>query len=213
MIAHRLSNYGRKSIPDAKDMQAINRLALSPLQPSDVAVFTFDAANSNLDRDFERFEPDCLVEMAADANNEFPLVLESHEWGSSSSGVGRVYKAWTEERKGETWLKCSAYFVLSDPESAAIASKLDNGLIAFCSIGFSCPTKTMQHENGQQVGVYSTCEGSQCELLELSLVFKGAQRGAIPVPSKTFMAALTKGLVDSMAKKSRVDLSWILPRG
>jgi hypothetical protein len=197
---------GRKRSPDSQERPLIQRYMLDPVPPEQIRVYDFDACNTAMDRDTERFLPECLVDFAATAPGK-PL-LAAHDW-SAPSGIGRIFRAWVESRGAVDWLRVSVYMVLNDPDSAAFARKLDTGLAAHCSVGFYCPSRMAVSESGQQVGVYSRGpNGEPCELLELSLVWLGSQIQA--GPTKHVLAAMTKGLRGRYAEP--VDWSWLIPK-
>lgn len=177
---------GHKRAPSIEEYAQARPFLLDPIPADQVRVFDFDACNTAIDRDTERFLlPECLVDFAASAPGK-PL-LAAHDYLFScrqmwrQRKLGRIFRAWVESRGDVDWLRVSAYLVLNDPDSAAFARKLDTGLAAHCSVGFYCPSRMAVSESGQQVGVYSRGpHGEPCELLEISLVWLCSQIQAGP---------------------------------
>lgn len=119
-----------KAVPTAADMGLINAQSLRELKEEEIFAFRV-AADTQVDRDFERFSRPCL-EKLAELYVGKPFITD-HRW-SSSNQVARVYAAAVEEGGGISRLVLSCYMLRSAANQPTIDA-IEAGIIREVSVG------------------------------------------------------------------------------
>ena len=177
-----------KAAPTEADMGLINAQSLRELKEEEIFTFRVAAADTQVDRDFERFSRPCL-EKLAELYVGKPFITD-HRW-SSSNQVARVYAAAVEEGGGVSRLVLSCYMLRSaanqptiDAIEAGIIREVSVGVAvksAVCSIcGADKSRGCCEHRPGRAYdGTLCTVElGDPTEAYEASFVAVPAQREA-----------------------------------
>ena len=185
----------------AGDLELIGALARRPLSQEEVYTFSVRLCDNEIDRDFERFAPQTLEELAPMFVGKAGIF--DHQW-SARGQAARIYKTevvWEPERPtkaGDTycWLKGCAYMVRTGSNKDLIA-EIEGGIKKEVSVGCSversvCSVcgcdRTMTdcgHEKGKEYGgqlCYATLEGAS-DAYEFSFVAVPAQPAAGVVKS------------------------------
>lgn len=191
--------------PAPEDLQLINeRFALAPLQPEEIYVRRLALCNDRYDRTGERFPPYYLERFAATLPGK-PL-LAHHD--RRQFPLGRFFRAEVtqepEPPAGEkhtglpartTWLYCRVYLVRT-PGNEEIRRQIDAGIYSHVSIGFrwadltcdlcgksyfrsDCPHVIGQEYDGRPCTATYGGDPARVEAVEASLVYLGAQYGAV----------------------------------
>ncbi len=188
------------------DLELIGALARRPLGAEEVYTFSVRLCDNEIDRDFERFAPRTLEELAALFVGRAGIF--DHQW-SARGQAARIYKTEVVREPGRLtragdpycWLKGYAYMVRTESSRDLIA-EIEGGIKkevsvgcavdhAICSVCGCDRTQTdCGHEKGQEYGgqlCYTTLEGAS-DAYEFSFVavpaqpaagvVKGARRGA-----------------------------------
>lgn len=185
-----------------EDLQLINqRYALAPLSEDQVYVRRLAVCNDAYDRTGERF-PRFYLERFAQTLPGKPL-LAHHNKGQFP--LGRFYKAEVLTEPGEeggppvTWLYCWAYLVRT-PGNEEIRTQVDAGVYSHVSIGFrwadltcdlcsrsyfqgDCPHVIDREYDGRRCTATYAGDPARVEAIEASLVYLGAQYGAVVTKS------------------------------
>jgi len=184
---------GEGTAVTAGDLERISQLARKPLSEEEVYTFSVRLCDNEIDRDFERFAPQTLEELA-------PLFvgksgLFDHEW-SARGQAARIYKTevvWepgrvTRAGDGYCWLKGYAYMVRTDSNRDLIA-EIEGGIKkevsvgcavehAICSVcGADRNLGDCGHQKGQEYGgqlCWASLEGAS-DAYEFSFVAVPAQ--------------------------------------
>jgi len=184
---------------DGAELALVNAQALRPLEAGEVFVFRLAACDSRIDREFERFTPQCLEELARLYVGR--PVLRDHAW-SAGAQTARVYAAGVEGDGEDRRLVLRCYMPRT-PQTAGDIAAIESGILRECSVGVAvrrvlcsvcgadqtvacCP-----HQPGK------TYEGQTCimeldgaaDAYEVSLVAVPAQPGAGVLKSKRYGGA------------------------
>ena len=183
------------------DLELIGALARKPLSEEEVYTFSVRLCDNEIDRDFERFAPQTLEELAPMFVGKSGIF--DHQW-SARGQAARIYKTevvWEPDRltkagDGYCWLKGCAYMVRTDSNRDLIA-EIEGGIKKEVSVGCSvehsicsiCGCDRTQtdcgHEKGREYGgqlCYATLE-SASDAYEFSFVAVPAQPAAGVVKS------------------------------
>lgn len=180
----------------AGDLELIGALARRPLSQEEVYTFSVRLCDNEIDRDFERFSPQTLEQLA-------PLfvgkpVLRDHNW-SAGAQTARVYAAQVEQLPDRLALVLRCYMPRL-PETAGVIAAMEAGILRECSVGVAvrqavcsiCGADQLQtgcpHFPGRQY------EGQTCvmeleggaDAYEVSLVAVPAQQQAGILKSKRY---------------------------
>ena len=117
--------------PETPDMAKINAQSLRELSAEEVFTFKVAACNTLVDRDFEHFTEDCLIEMAEKYVGRTMLV--DHEWKSENQHA-RIYDAYLEDIEGGKQLVLLAY-ILKTEESRSMIDRIEAGILREVSVG------------------------------------------------------------------------------
>lgn len=170
------------------DMAKVNRQALRELKAEEIFAFRIAAADDNIDRQVERFTPECLEGMAKLFVGK-PVIMD-HRW-SAGNQTARIYDGYTDKVGNTTRLVLCAYMLRND-ETKATVDAIEGGILrevsvgcqvgkATCSIcGTDLTTEWCKHRKGE------TYDGQLCHVLlddpidayELSFVAVPAQQAA-----------------------------------
>lgn len=114
------------------DMDKINAQALKELTPEDVFTFRVAAADDQVDRDYERFTPEALAQLAKLYVGK-PIIMD-HVWAASNQ-TARIYDAGAERGlDGVTRLHLSAYMVRNEATSPVVQA-IEGGILREVSVG------------------------------------------------------------------------------
>lgn len=117
--------------PDESELGLINAQALRPLSAEEVFTFKLAACDNQVDRDYERFTDDALVQMAKLYVGK--PVLRDHRW-SEGSQTARVYAAGVEISGEVKRLVLRCYMPRTEGTAETIAA-IESGVIRECSVG------------------------------------------------------------------------------
>lgn len=123
---------GAGGAPDAV-MAAINRYALRTLSPEEVAVFTLDLCNDQIDRHFSRFPVEELRKIA-DLTPGRPL-MERHDLHETLPR-GKFFQAWLQSDQASTTVRCNIYLLRTE-SNAEFIRQMEGGVYNEVSIGFA----------------------------------------------------------------------------
>lgn len=127
----------RRAAPDNADaLDDVNRFALRPLAPDEVAVFTLDLCHNRIDRHFSRF-PDEELEKINGCVPGRPL-MERHDL-KGSLPRGTFFRS-RLHRDGDYLSVRPDVYVLRTPENAGFILNIEGGVYRETSIGFSFRT-------------------------------------------------------------------------
>ena len=192
---------GEGAALDAGDLELIGALARRPLSREEVYTFSVRLCDNEIDRDFERFAPRTLEELAPMFVGKAGIF--DHQW-SARGQAARIYKTevvrepdrLTRAGDGYCWLKGCAYMVRTDSNKDLIA-EIEGGIKKEVSVGCSvehsvCSVcgadRTMTdcgHEKGKEYGgqlCWADLEGA-VDAYEFSFVAVPAQPAAGVVKS------------------------------
>lgn len=185
-----------------EDLRLINeRYALTPLLAEQVYVRRLAVCNDQYDRTGERF-PRAYLERFAETLPGKPL-LAHHDRGAFP--LGRFFRAEVRAEPGEegappvTWLYCWAYLVKT-PGNQETRTQIDAGVYSHVSIGFrwadltcdlcgrsyfhgDCPHVIDREYDGRRCTATYSGDPERVEAIEASLVYLGAQYGAVVTKS------------------------------
>ena len=177
----------------AGDLELIGALARRPLGQEEVYTFSVRLCDNEIDRDFERFDPQTLEELAPMFVGKSGIF--DHQW-SARGQAARIYKTEvvqepqqrTKDGTGYCWLKGYAYMVRTESNRDLIA-EIEGGIKKEVSVGCSvehsicsvcgCDRTTVDcgHEKGREYGgqlCYTTLVGAS-DAYEFSFVAVPAQ--------------------------------------
>lgn len=189
----------QKAVIGQTELALINRQTLRPFNAEELYVFRLAACDSQVDRDFERFTPETLRQLAKLFTGR-PVLLD-HLW-SAEKQTARVYDAACEESDGVTQLILHCYTLRTEKNADTIAA-IDGGILRECSVGLAVrravcsicgadQSKALcEHIPGRSYG------GAVCHMdledaadaYEVSLVAVPAQREAGVLKSKRYGGA------------------------
>jgi len=140
----------------AEELEEINRFAKSALKAEEVYTFALRLCDNEVDRDFERFDEQCLRELAPMFVGKSGIF--DHNW-SARGQTARIYR--TEVRReegvfteaGDTycWLKAWAYMLRTE-KNEDLVREIEGGIKKEVSVGCAVGER-----------VCSVCGGSGCE--------------------------------------------------
>ena len=175
-----------KGLISDEELTLINAQALKVLSAEEVFVFRIAAADDKIDRDFERFMPDTLRQLAKLYVGK--TMIMDHSW-SAGNQTARIYAADVEEADGVTRLILRAY-MLRTAETAETIASIEGGILREVSVG--CSVKEVRcsicgeryyscdHRKGMEYDG-NLCHGELRDAedaYEVSFVAVPAQRGA-----------------------------------
>ena len=187
----------RAHTPDDTPLADINRYALRPLDPTEVAIFTLDLCHNQVDRHFSRF-PDNELESINRMVPGRPL-MERHDLRGSLPR-GTFFRSTIHRDNAKTSVRPDVY-VLRTNDNDDFILNIEGGVYRETSIGFSFRTpecsicqkdlRTCDHIPGRSYGP-ETCHYVMREVLDViegSVVPSGsqgtafvAQARALPLP-------------------------------
>ena len=163
----------------AGDLELIGALARRPLSQEEVYTFSVRLCDNEIDRDFERFSPQTLEQLASLFVGRSGIF--DHQW-SALGQAARIYKTqlvrepdrMTKTGEGYCWLKGFAYMMRTERVKDLIA-EIEGGIKKEVSVGCAvehavCSVcgcdRTMTdcgHQKGKEYGgqlCYATLEGA-----------------------------------------------------
>lgn len=187
---------GGSAAVTAQDLERIGALARRPLGAEEVYVFSVRLCDNEIDRDFERFTPGTLEQLAPMFVGKAGIF--DHQW-SARGQAARIYKTeivreperLTRAGDGYCWLKGWAYMVRTEGNRDLIA-EIEGGIKREVSVGCSvehaicsvCGCDRTQtdcgHEKGQEYAgqlCWADLEGAS-DAYEFSFVAVPAQPAA-----------------------------------
>jgi len=187
---------GESSAVTAQDLELIGALARKPLAAEEVYTFSVRLCDNEIDRDFERFAPQTLEELAPMFVGRAGIF--DHQW-SARGQAARIYRTEvirdperiTRAGDGYCWLKGYAYMVRTDSNRDLIA-EIEGGIKKEVSVGCAVERSICSvcgcdravtdcgHEKGKEYGgqlCYATLEGAK-DAYEFSFVAVPAQPAA-----------------------------------
>lgn len=114
-----------------EELALINKQTLRPLESGEVFTFRLAAANTEVDRENERFTEKTLRGLAKLYVGK--PVLTDHKW-SAGNQVARVYAA-DVEQKGETARLILRCYMLRAEQTAGVIAGIESGILKECSVG------------------------------------------------------------------------------
>lgn len=174
--------------PSEAAMAEINALTLRPLAPEEVFTFRVAACDDQIDRDFERFSPAALEEMAKLYVGR-PMIFD-HVW-SGHNQTARVYAA-AVEKDGEVSRLVLFLYMLRGAATEEIIAAIEGGILkevsvaaavpeALCSVcGTDWRKAWCEHVKGSEYGgeICHAILNHVTDVYELSFVAVPAQREA-----------------------------------
>ena len=206
------------------DLELIGQLARRPLSPEEVYTFSVRLCDNEVDRDFDRFDPLTLEELATMFVGKSGIF--DHQW-SARGQAARIYRAevvYEPERPTRAgdhycWLKGYAYMVRTDSSRDLIA-EIEGGIKkevsvgcaiehAICSVcGCDRTVSDCGHEKGQEYGgqlCWADLEGAK-DAYEFSFVAVPAQPAAGVVKSARWGSAARLEEEAALGRKYLEDL-------
>ena len=187
---------GENAAVTAQDLELIGALARKPLRAEEVYTFSVRLCDNEIDRDFERFVPQTLEQLAPMFVGKAGIF--DHQW-SALGQAARIYKTEivrepgrvTAAGDGYMWLKGWVYMVRTDSNRDLIA-EIEGGIKkevsvgcavehAVCSVcGCDRTVSDCGHEKGQEYGgqlCWADLEGAR-DAYEFSFVAVPVQPAA-----------------------------------
>lgn len=143
-------------LPSPEDMTLINKnMSLINLEPEQVRVFTFQAADDKVDRSFEHFSKAALESMAELAvKNKIPFITEGdrdHQWRQKNV-YGAVYDAQVKGGK----LLYKVYIPVIE-KTKPILEAILTGIYSKLSVGFSLDLEDFVCDSCKKSIFFSDC--------------------------------------------------------
>ena len=205
----------------AGDLELIAALARRPLSEQEVYTFSVRLCDNEIDRDFERFSPQTLEQLAPMFVGKAGIF--DHQW-SARGQAARIYKTEVvreperRTRAGDAycWLKGCAYMLRTDSNRDLIA-EIEGGIKKEVSVGCSVEHSVCSvcgcdraatdcgHEKGKEYGgqlCYATLEGAG-DAYEFSFVAVPAQPAAGVVKSSRWGGSLALERLEEEAELGR----------
>ena len=130
---------GQTGTPTPQEMELINRFTRRELTEQEVYVFTVVLCDNDIDRDYERFTPGALEQLAQLYVGKTGIF--DHD-PKSSGQTARIYAAWVDTAPGETTQVGEAYqrlmaraYLPRTKENQALIEQLDAGIKKEVSVG------------------------------------------------------------------------------
>ena len=186
----------QKQALDDGELTLINRQALRTLTAAEVFAFRLAACDDQVDRDFERFTPAALEELAKLFVGR--PVLMDHQW-SAGKQTARIYAAAVEPSGEIRRLVLRCYMPRTEQTEETITA-IESGILRECSVGCTvrrvicsiCGADQLEgccdHEPGREYGgqrCVMELDGAE-DAYEVSLVAVPAQPGAGVLKSKRY---------------------------
>ena len=172
--------------PTPEQLEAINRLAKTPLTAEQAYVFSLRLCDDQPDRDYERFDTGALPRLAELFVGKTGIA--DHQW-STQGQVARIFAAQTVTQGKTTYLQAWAY-LLRCPETQGLIRDIEAGIKKEVSVGCAMgkalcsvcgePYGTCGHKKGGVYGGKLCCAvlAEPQDAYEFSFVAVPAQREA-----------------------------------
>lgn len=198
-VFRKAANVQGALLPDAAELELINRQTLRPLAAEEVFIFRLAACDNQVDRDDERFTDKALEQMASLYVGR--PVLMDHKW-SANAQTARVYAAGVETKGDYKSLVLRCYMPRTDGTVEAIAA-IESGVLRECSVGLCVSQAICSICGADQTECCclhrpgATYDGQKChidlaevcDVYEVSMVAVPAQPNAGVVKSKRYGGA------------------------
>lgn len=129
----KFSNSGKRKLvdyqPTEDELLLINKYALVDLNPEDVVVFNVQAADKQIDRQYEQFTDEALRDMAELSKGK--AFLTDHEWETEHQ-IGLIFDAAAIDGK-----LMQKVYVLNTEENKVLIKNILGGVFNKVSVGFS----------------------------------------------------------------------------
>lgn len=170
---------------DKKNVALINKFAQTELTIDDVYIRSMYLCNDVVDSYFSRFPEESLKKISKLVVGQ--SVLKGHDYNKLP--IARFFKGKVVEKDGISWVRAWFYWLKNTDGAEDLVKNIDGGVYREVSIGFSCSEyicsicekdiRRCEHIPGEkykkQDCFYNMTKVE--EVLEGSLVFKGAQVG------------------------------------
>lgn len=173
-------------VPDAAQLEKINRFAKTPLSAEEVYVFSVRLCDDQPDRDFERFDTAALPRLAELFVGKTGIV--DHAW-SAENQLARIFAAQVEQDGGAHYIKAWAY-MRRGAQTEPVIEQIEAGIKKEVSVGCAMarsicsvcgrPFGSCEHAKGERYGD-TVCTAVLCDPVdayEFSFVAVPAQRAA-----------------------------------
>lgn len=117
--------------PSPLQMEAINALAKAALTPEQVYVFSLRLCDDQMDRDFERFDPAALPELARLFRGKTGVV--DHQWRAEKQ-IARIFETQVLQEDGASYIRAWAY-MRRGGENDQIIADIEAGIKKEVSVG------------------------------------------------------------------------------
>ena len=118
-------------MPSPLQMEAINALAKAALTPKQVYVFSLRLCDDQMDRDFERFDPAALPELARLFRGKTGVV--DHQWRAEKQ-IARIFETQVLQEDGTSYIRAWAY-MRRGGENDQIIADIEAGIKKEVSVG------------------------------------------------------------------------------
>lgn len=120
--------------PDERQLELVNRQSRSPMKAEDVYVFGVRLCDDQVDRDYERFDGQCLSALGQMFVGKPGIV--DHNW-SAEKQAARIFETQVVAENGVNWLKAWAYIPRTGREGLIgdIESGIRKEVSISCSMG------------------------------------------------------------------------------
>lgn len=155
-------------VPDAAQLEKINRFAKTPLSAEEVYVFSVRLCDDQPDRDFERFDTAALPRLAELFVGKTGIV--DHAW-SAENQLARIFAAQVEQDGGAHYIKAWAYMrrgVQTEPVIEQIEAGIKKEVSVGCAMARSIcsvcgrPFGSCEHAKGERYGD-TVCTAVLCD--------------------------------------------------
>lgn len=127
--------------PNQDDLAAVNRYTRRPFAAEELYLFSVTLCNNDVDRDYEKFTPQALQELAELFVGKTGIFDHSMKAGDQTA---RIYKTWVEPQPGRKTadgedfycLRAKAYMVRT-PENASLITQIEAGIKKEVSVSCS----------------------------------------------------------------------------
>ncbi len=198
------SEAARGGVPTEQQLKAINHLAKAELKAEEVYVFSLRLCDDQVDRDFERFDPQSLPTLAKLFIGKCGIV--DHQW-SAENQLARIFETEVVQQDGIHFIKAWAYIrrgTAGDEWIADIEAGIKKEVSVGCAMGGSTCSICGQeygscgHQKGEHYDGALCCAILQdpMDAYEFSFVAVPAQREAGVLKGMGMRKVCLKDLAD-----------------
>ena len=120
-------------VPSGRQLAAINALAKAELTAEQVYVFSLRLCDDQVDRDFERFDPEALGELARLFIGKTGIL--DHRW-SAGNQVARIFETEVVREERASFIKAWAY-IRRGGRAEELVADIEAGILKEVSVGCS----------------------------------------------------------------------------